>query len=433
MVSKNHLEKISIGLLGYGTVGSNVFRLLKEQADEIEKATGAAIAIKKVLVRDMSLKRPGAPAEIFTGDFENIINDDEISIIVELVGGIEPTFDYLTRSLKKGKAVVTANKQLISQQGSYLFGLSQDKKTQMRFEASVAGAIPVIKVIRESMVAANLESIYGIVNGTTNFVLTEMGKTGARYEDAIAKAQEWGYAEADPTEDVSGKDAAAKMAILASIAFHTNVTLDDVDCSGIEEIGSLDIDYARDLGLVIKLLGVAKLYGDKINVRVYPALLKNDHPLATVGGAYNAVFLEGAAIDEIMLSGPGAGGMETASAVVSDIISIVSRRTPGFLEYPIAYKNLGLYPDEDVESTFYLRLEVEDVPGVLATIASIFGEHQVSIEQVIQKGRGAHAELVMVFHPVIEKSFMAALEKVGRLPEVKSEPRPLRVEGENET
>lgn len=425
-------ENINIGLLGYGTVGSNVYRLLEEQSEEIVQATGAEISIRKILVRDPTLPRSGAPEDLFTADFQEIINDDSISIIVELIGSVEPAFDYITEALEKGKAVVTANKQLISQQGSYLFELSRDQNTQIKFEASVAGAIPVIRVLRESMAVTNIESIYGIVNGTTNFILTEMSRTGAKYEDALANAQEWGYAEADPTEDVSGADAAAKMAILASIAFHSTVKLDDVNCTGIEDINLLDIKYARDLGFTMKLLGVAKLYEGKVNVRAYPALIRHDHPLASVNGAYNAVFLQGSAIDEIMLSGPGAGGMETASAVVSDIVSIVSRKTPGFLEYPVAYKKLDFYADDEVVSTFYLRLEVEDEPGVLARIASIFGEHNVSIEQVLQKGRGVHAELVMVFHPVKERGFTEALTKVAELPEVKAEPRPLRVEGGHE-
>jgi homoserine dehydrogenase len=425
-------ENINIGLLGYGTVGSNLFRLLEEQAEEIVQATGMNIAISKILVRDPTLPRSGAPEGIFTGDYHEIVNDDSISIVVELIGSVEPAFDYITEALEKGKAVVTANKQLISKQGSYLFKLSQDKKTQIKFEASVAGAIPVIRVLRESMAVTNIQSIYGIVNGTTNFILTEMSRTGAKYEDALANAQEWGYAEADPTEDVSGADAAAKMAILASIAFHSTVKLDNVDCAGIQDINPLDIEYARDLGFTIKLLGVAKLYHDQVNVRVYPALLSHDHPLASVSGAYNAVFLQGSAIDEIMLSGPGAGGMETASAVVSDIVSIVSRKTPGFLEYPVAYKELDFFADDEVVSTFYLRLEVDDKPGVLASIASIFGDHDVSIEQVLQKGRGVHAELVMVFHPVKEKGFNEALAKIADMPEVKAEPRPLRVEGNHD-
>lgn len=429
-VSDSDAKRISIGLLGYGTVGSSVYSLINDQALEIARTTGASIAIKKILVRDITVPRQDAPAEIFTDDYEDIINDPEINTIVELIGGIEPAFDYITSALEKGKAVVTANKQLLSQKGFYLYRLAREKGTQIRFEASVAGAIPVIKVLRESMVAADLTSVYGIVNGTTNFILTEMSRTGAKYQDALANAQEWGYAESDPTADISGKDAAAKMAILASIAFHTVVDLDDVACIGIEGISSLDISYARSLDMSVKLLGVAKLYDDRINVRVYPALLKKDHPLASVSGAYNAVFLKGNSIDEIMLSGPGAGGIETASAVVSDIVSIIAREKPGVLEEITAWRELEFYPDDEVVSKFYLRLEVNDEPGVLATIAQIFGKHDVSVESVIQQGRGDHAELVMVFHPVKEASFRNALEQIADLPEVKSQPRPIRVEGD---
>ncbi len=423
-------NKIFIGLLGYGTVGSNVYNLIQDQAVEIAQATGATIVIKKILVRDITVPRQDAPAGLFTDNFGDILDDADITVVVELIGGIEPAFDYITSALEKGKAVVTANKQLLSQQGFYLFRLAREKETQIRFEASVAGAIPVIRVLRESMVAADLTSVYGIVNGTTNYILTEMRRTGAKYQDALANAQEWGYAEADPTEDINGNDAAAKMAILASMAFHTAVVLDDVACIGIEHISALDISYARNLDLTIKLLGVAKLYDNKINVRVYPALLKKDHPLASVSGAYNAVFLKGNSIDEIMLSGPGAGGMETASAVVSDIVSIIARGTPGVLEDIAAWRELEFFPDDEVVSKFYLRLEVEDEPGVLATIAQVFGDHDVSVESVIQQGRGAHAELVMVFHPVKEASFREALEKIGELPVVKSIPRPIRVEGD---
>ena len=433
MAASSNPEKISIGLLGFGTVGSSVHSLLEQQAAGIRQATGAAIAVKKILVREPSLPRAGAPPKMLTDNFDDILGDPEISIIVELIGGIEPAFDYVTAALEQGKAVVTANKQLLSQQGFYLYELAQRTRTQIRFEASVAGAIPIIKVLRESMVAADLSSIYGIVNGTTNYILTEMSRTGARYADALARAQEWGYAEADPSADISGKDAAAKMAILASIAFHSSIVLDDVTRTGIEDVSSLDIAYARELGYTVKLLGVAKLYRDRVNVRVYPALLKLDHPLASVSGAYNAVFLKGAAIDEIMLTGPGAGGLETASAVVSDIVSVVARRgAPGFLEYPAAYRELEFHPDDEVVSTFYLRLEVEDEPGVLGAIARAFGEHGVSIQSVIQKGRGARAELVMVFHPVREASFAAAIKKIGGLEVVRSAPRPIRVEGDGD-
>jgi homoserine dehydrogenase len=282
------------------------------------------------------------------------------------------------------------------------------------------------------LVAADFTSIYGIVNGTTNFILSEMMRTGAKYEDVLARAQEWGYAESDPTEDISGKDAAAKMSILASIAFHSNISLDDVAFVGIKNINALDLTYAREFGMTVKLLGVARLYGDKINVRVYPALLAQDHPLASVNGADNAVFLRGRSIDKIMLSGPGAGGIETASAVVGDIVAIIAWQEPVPLDYPRTHGELELFPDDDVISTFYLRLEVEDEPGVLAQISQVFGEHQVSVESVLQQGRGQHAELVMVFHPVEERSFGSALEQIASLPVVKGEPRPIRVERDSD-
>ncbi|RJQ42889.1 MAG: homoserine dehydrogenase [Gaiellales bacterium] len=426
------MKRASIGLLGYGTVGSSVYRLLDEQSIEIAQATGASAGVKRILVRDISIPRSDAPAELFSDDFDELVEDEDISIIVELIGGIEPALEYVTRALEAGKAVVTANKQLLSQKGSYLFDLARRNETMIRFEASVAGAIPIIKVISESMVAADFTSIYGIVNGTTNYILTEMMRTGARYGDALARAQEWGYAEADPTEDISGKDAAAKMAILASIAFHSEVSLDDVACVGIEDISELDIAYARDFGMTLKLLGVAKLYDGRINVRVYPALLDREHPLASVNGAYNAVFLKGNSIDEVMLSGPGAGGIETASAVVGDIVSIMARPVAGRLDYPRTHNGLELFPDDEVVSTFYLRLEVDDEPGVLAQISQVFGEHEVSIESVLQKGRGQHAELVMVFHPVAEKSFGAALKGISGLPVVKGRPAPIRVERDSE-
>lgn len=420
---------ISIGLLGYGTVGSNVYQLLENQQQQIARAINGGFAVKKILVRDLSVPRSGAAAELFTDNFEDILEDEEITLVIELMGGVEPAFDYITAVLERGKAVVTANKQLLSQQGAYLFQLAEKNNTSILFEASVAGAIPIIKVLRESMVAADLDSISGIVNGTTNYILSEMERTGAKYENALARAQEWGYAEADPVDDINGKDAAAKMAILASIGFHTPVTLKDVANEGIEYITSLDIAYAKELGFSIKLLGIARLYDEKINVRVYPALVPHGHPLASVTGAYNAVFLKGSSIDEIMLSGPGAGGVETASAVISDMASTVRQAGMRGSATQLAYSDLAFYEDADVVSTFFLRLEVQDDPGVLASIAQVFGENNVSIESVIQKGRGVHAELVMIFHPVKEESFMAAIEAVKQLSVVKSEPRPIRVEG----
>jgi homoserine dehydrogenase len=291
--------------------------------------------------------------------------------------------------------------------------------------------VPVIKVLRESLAAAQVQRIFGIVNGTTNYVLSAMTDTGAAYDDVLKKAQALGFAEADPTEDVGGKDAAAKMAILSSIAFHSRVTLADVQHEGITAITATDIAHARAFGYVIKLLGVAKLIDGRMNVRVYPAFLPKDHPLAGVKGAYNAVFLESGSFDKIMLFGPGAGSVPTASAVVGDIISIVNTAPGGFVRNCTCYKDLAFYPSERVESSFYLRLQVEDKPGVLGKITAILGEEGVSIRSVVQTGRSDSAELVMVLHPAPEAAVMKSLARVGGLADVQGSPSFIRVEGED--
>ena len=274
----------------------------------------------------------------------------------------------------------------------------------------MAGAIPIIKVMRESMIAAGLQTVYGIVNGTTNYILTRMYDDEGDYAEILAKAQELGYAEADPTADVGGGDAAAKMAILGSIAFHSRVTLADVAYEGIQNITLDDVRYAKDLGFVVKLIGAARLIDGRVSVRVFPALVPVDHPLAAINGSNNAVFLQGDAIGEIMLMGPGAGGPPTATAVVSDIVSIANTKDVGFLQSCSCYRELDFYPAEEVESAFFIKMNVEDVSGVLAQIASVFGEHGVSIASMIQKGRGAEAELVLITHPTKEKNFFAAIE-----------------------
>ena len=290
--------------------------------------------------------------------------------------------------------------------------------------------MPVIKVLRESLVAAEVKTIFGIVNGTTNYMLSTMAETGADYDDVLKEAQRLGYAEADPTEDVGGKDAAAKMAILASIGFHSRTGLDDVDYEGISGVTSADIAHGVRLGLVAKLLGVAKLIDGRMNVRVYPAFIPRAHPLAGVTGAYNAVFLESDAFDKIMLFGPGAGSVPTASAVIGDIISVVNTVKGSFVQNCLCYKDVPFFADADMVSSFYLRLRVSDEPGVLARIASIFGDHGVSIASMVQEGGGEAAELVLLLHPVREAQFFAALDEMKTLPDVQGEPAFIRVEGE---
>jgi homoserine dehydrogenase len=401
-------EPFRVGLLGHGTVGSAFDELLGRRADAIAAATGRRPELCGVLTRSR-------------GSFQEIL--DGADAVVELIGGLEPAREYALAALAAGKPVVTANKQLLSQHGDELFAAARLVGTQLRYEAAVAGVVPVIRVMRESFAGAHIEKVHGIVNGTTNYILSEMARTGASYADALARAQELGYAEADPTDDVTGKDAAAKMAILARLAFHTPVHLDQVPYEGIEEITANDIDYAKEFGLVLKLLGVAERRADGISVRVFPCFLYRGHPLASVSGPFNAVTLESPAITEITLSGPGAGGQETASAVLGDLVSVMS--SSGMELDPI--EKLEIVPGEQVESAFYLHLEVEDQPGVLGEIAKVLGEKLVSVKSVVQKGLGEKARLVMVMHPVAEGRFNDAVAAISELPIMRSAPRAIRV------
>ncbi|MGH2745299.1 MAG: homoserine dehydrogenase, partial [Thermoleophilaceae bacterium] len=352
-------------------------------------------------------------------DFEDILERSDL--VVELIGGTDPARDYALRSLRAGRHLVTANKQLVSQHGEELFDAAGQSEAQLRFEAAVAGVVPAIRVIGESLAGAHIERVHGIVNGTTNFILTAMERTGASYEDALHEAQELGYAEADPTEDVTGKDAAAKMAILARLAFGARVHLDEVPYEGIESITSEDIAYAKELGLSLKLIGSAERLEEGLSVQVYPAFLYGGHPLAAVNGSFNAVTIESPAITEITLSGPGAGGSQTASAVLGDVVSAMI--PPPFNPPPAVPQPLVT----DVESAFYLHVEVADRPGVLAQVAEILGLQGVSIKSVVQKGIGEDARLAMVMHPVLESSFRAAVDLIGRLDFVRSTPRVIRV------
>jgi homoserine dehydrogenase len=418
---------VRIGLLGFGTIGSSVYRLIQKEHDQILEGTGVDLQVVKVLEIDPKKRPVDVPAGLFTTDFADIVDDPSVDIVVEVIGGTLAAFDFLDAAMRKGKNVVTANKQLLASRGQALFTLARDLQRHLRFEAAVAGAIPIIKVMRESMIAAELKTVYGIVNGTTNYILTKMYVGEGDYADILAKAQELGYAEADPTADVGGGDAAAKMAILGSIAFHSRVRLSDVAYQGIQNVTLDDVRYAKDLGFVVKLIGAARLIEGRVSVRVFPALVPKDHPLAAISGSNNAVFLQGDEIGEIMLMGPGAGGRPTATAVVSDIVSIANTKDVGFLQSCSCYRELGFYPAEEVESAFFIKINVEDVSGVLARIASVFGEHQVSIASMIQKGRGAEAELVLITHPTKEKNFFAAIEEMKALSCCRNEPMTLRV------
>ena len=425
-------DVIRIGMLGCGTVGQGVLRILHETAGTIERATGHRIEVVKVLVRDLQADRPGVDASVLTTDPEEILGDDSIDIIIEVMGGVDPTHDWLLRALGHGTSVVTANKQLLARHGPELLAAAEEGGSEIRFEASVCAAIPVIKVLRESLLAAEIDSVMGIVNGTTNYILSEMRGSGMSYADALAQAQDLGYAEADPTEDVGGADAAAKMAILCSIAFHTRVLIDDVPYSGIDSLQSEDVDIASELGFVMKLLGVARLVDDAVSVRVHPALVPADHPLAAIGGADNAVLLESSMVRQIMLVGPGAGGTETASAVVSDVLSILGSRPGSFLGGALADAGRPMAADDALESAFYLRLEVADEPGVLARVSSVLGESGVSILTVLQRGEGDSARLVMILHRSPEAQVAEAIGRLAEMPEVTAPPVLIAVVGSGE-
>ncbi|MGH2741612.1 MAG: homoserine dehydrogenase [Thermoleophilaceae bacterium] len=400
------MPEFRIGLLGHGTVGSSFAKLLEERAAAIEAEVALRPALSGVLTRSR-------------GDFGEILEGSDL--IVELMGGIEPTRDYVLRALDAGRHVVTANKQLLSQHGEEVFDAARRAGVQLRFEGAVAGVVPAIRVMAETLAAAHIERVHGIVNGTTNYILTQMAATGATYAEALAEAQELGYAEADPTEDVTGKDAAAKMAILARLAFNAAVRLDQVSYEGIEHITPDDIAYARELGLSLKLVGSAERVDGAVAVHVYPAFLYAEHPLASVNGAFNAVTIESPAITEITLSGPGAGGIQTASAVLGDVISAMI--PPPSLPPPAVEQEIVT----DVEFSFYVHLEVADRPGVLAQVAEILGLQGVSIRSVVQKGLGDEARLVMVMHPVLESKFRAAVQMIARLDFVREPPRVIRV------
>lgn len=418
---------VRVGLLGFGTIGSSVYRLIKKEHDQILEGTGVELQVAKVLEIDSSKAPADASPGLFTQDFAEILEDHSIEIVVEVIGGTDAAFTYLDAALRQGKNIVTANKQLIATRGEALFTLARDLGRHLRFEASVAGAVPIIKVMRESMIAAGIHTVYGIVNGTTNYILSHMYEEEGDYSEVLAKAQKLGYAEVDPAADVGGLDAAAKMAILASIAFHSRVTLADVSYAGIEGITLGDVRYAKELGFVVKLIGAARLVDGRVSVRVFPALVPLSHPLASISGSNNAVFLQGDEIGEIMLMGPGAGGRPTATAVVSDIISIANTKDVGFLQSCSCYRSLGFYPAEEIESAFFIKMSVMDRAGVLAQIASAFGEHAVSIASMIQKGRDEEAELVLITHPTKEKNFFAAIAEAKALECVRGEPMTLRV------
>ena len=378
-------------------------------------------------MRDTGRERAFSPGDgVLTDDFAAVRDDPSVALVAEVLGGIEPAGSHVLELLRAGTPVVTANKQLVAQRGPELFAAAAEAGVQLRFEASVCGAIPVIKALRESLVATNVHRVLGIVNGTTNFILTEM-EGGASYEAALAEAQRLGFAEADPTDDVSGADAAAKMAILATIAFGSRVTLDDVETRGLDGLPPGLPAAARELEMVVRLIGAATLLDGKVDVRVRPALVDRHHPLAAIEGAFNGVMLQGDAIREITLEGPGAGGMETASAVVADLVSVIGTTGTGFLHDDPVWRTLERMPPGDLPSPFYLQLEVDDRPGVLAEVAQRLSAHGVSVARLTQMPVGAGASLHVVLHEARQRDVEAALAEIAELPSIHASPSLLPV------
>ncbi len=399
-------DPFRIGVLGRGTVGGAFAVLLSEHADRVERVTGLRPELAGVLSRS-------------SGSFEEILARSDL--IVELIGGIEPARGYVLEAMRAGRHVVTANKLLLSEHGDELFAAAREAGVQLRFEAAVAGVVPVIRVLQESFAGARIDRVHGIVNGTTNFILSEMARLRISFEQALGEAQRLGYAEADPSDDVDGRDAAAKMAIIARLAFETSVRLDQVRYEGIRQITPDDMEYAREFGLGLKLIGTAERIGGGLSVRVHPAFLYPGHPLASINGPFNAVTVESPEITEVTMSGPGAGGPQTATAVLGDVVSAMIPPATA----PMAMAELPLVTD--VVSAFYLHLEVADEPGVLATVARVLATDDVSVKSVVQKGLGDQARLVMVVHPVLESRFMAAMAEIADLPVLRSPPRAIRV------
>jgi homoserine dehydrogenase len=418
---------VPVALLGYGTVGAAVSRLLAESADDIERATGHRLRVVRALVRDTTRERAFPAADgVLTTDFDEIVSDPSIAVVAEVMGGVEETGDNVLRLLRAGKPVVSANKQLVARRGDELFEAASDAGVQLRFEASVCAAIPVIKVLREALVVTNVHRILGIVNGTTNFMLTRM-EQGDEYDAALREAQRLGYAEPDPSEDVNGADAAAKMAILATVAFGSRVYLRDVEYDGIERISLEHVRAAGELGMAVRLIGSATLVDDSYDVRVEPAFVDRHHPLAAVEGPFNAVMLQGDAIREITLEGPGAGGEATASAVVADMVSVIGTTGTGFLQNDPCWRTLERLAADELRSPFYLRIEVDDRPGVLAHLAERLAAENVSVARLTQRQLDDSAELDIVTHEAPTGSVRAAAAAIAALPEVHGEPEFIRV------
>lgn len=418
-------------MLGCGVVGSQVARLLKDDARELSTRSGAQLVLSKIAVRDRKSKREGLDASLFTLDAQSLVTDPEIDIVIEVMGGIEPARELILQAFAHGKSVVTANKALLATHGSDLYSAADKAGVDLYYEAAVAGAIPILRPLRESLVGDHVKRIMGIVNGTTNYILTKMDEEGRAFNDVLAEAQSLGYAESDPTADIEGFDAAAKAAILAGLAFHTRVTAEDVHREGISSITATDVSVAKSMDHVIKLLAIAELTpDDQISVRVHPALIPRTHPLAAVRDAFNAVFVEAESAGELMFYGRGAGGAPTASAILGDVVAVARHRTVGALgPRESDYADRAIVPIGQTKTKYLIRLNVADKSGVLAAIAQAFATEKVSIQTVRQTGRGAEAELIIVTHNATEAALSSTVKHLTQMEMVRSVESVIRVEG----
>ena len=406
---------VKAALLGLGTVGMGVYKLIEKRADIMSNTAGADISIEKILVRNINKERPGVPKELLTDNWQDICDNDDIEIVIELMGGIEPAKGYIIDALKSGKHVVTANKDLLAEYGRELLDTADKYGCDLLFEAAVAGGIPIIRPMKQCLAGNDIDTVIGIVNGTTNYIMTKMSEDGVDFKEALKDATELGYAEADPTADIEGLDAGRKMAIMSSIAFHSRVVFKDVYTEGITKISSKDITYAKEMGCVIKLLGVAKNTQEGIEAGVYPMLIDKNHPLASVRDSFNAVFVHGDAVGDAMFYGRGAGEMPTASAVLGDIIDVtrnIQFNCNGRISCT-CFKELNIKSFDEVENKFFLRMHVKNEPGVLACVAKVFGDNGVSIARLIQEEvSDDKAELVIVTEGVKEYHFKDAINEL---------------------
>jgi homoserine dehydrogenase len=435
MIRENDdMATVRVGLLGCGNVGAPLTQLLDDNADLIARRAGVRLEVTRVAVHNLAKEREVTFAEgVLTNDAQSVVDDPDVDIVVEVIGGVEPARSLLLSALKAGKPVVTANKELLANFGEELFEAAQTSGVDVLFEASVAGGIPLMRPLRESLAGERIRRVMGIVNGTTNYILTQMSEEGSTFGDALAEAQRLGFAERDPTADIEGFDAAAKAAIIASIAFGARVVAGDVYREGISNITSDDIAAAHELGYVVKLLAIAEEVDGQVGVRVHPAMVPLDHPLASVRGSYNAVFIEGDAVGQLMLLGRGAGGGPTASAVAGDLVDAAKNLRSGSRGATIGtLQRTPIRPVDETASQFYLSLDVADRPGVLAAIAGVFGGHEVSIQSMQQKGQGAEARLIFVTHLAREAAMSATIHEIRELDAVEHVGSVLRVVGGEE-